>query len=258
MNERIVLVAAAAIGIGAAALAARSPFGARTFDGPGDNAGSGGEYVGAGDAAFADDPGAFQGLGEPDLPDAGVVSDQDNTQLPTFTESFMAWTDNIIGSANVTPNVADANVRAFLDMIAYSEGTARAGDNGYNVMFGGRLFTSYADHPRQRWPFQDGRGRQLTTSAAGRYQFLAGTWDTLRAKLELPDFSPQSQDLACIELIREKGALADVRAGRVSAAIAKCAPVWASLPGAGYAQPERRLDSLVASFQGAGGIVAEG
>lgn len=42
------------------------------------------------------------------------------------------------------------NVLAFLDMLAWSEGTStiRGSDNGYNVVVGGGLFNGYADHPR--------------------------------------------------------------------------------------------------------------
>ena len=39
------------------------------------------------------------------------------------------------------------NVRAFLRMLRHGEGTA--GDNGYRVQFGGGLFASFVDHPRQ-------------------------------------------------------------------------------------------------------------
>lgn len=155
--------------------------------------------------------------------------------------------------ADVPPSVADANVRAFLDTIAYAEGTA--GPRGYQTMFGYRYFDSYADHPRQYFPFTDGAGRSLRSSAAGRYQIIVKTWDTLRARLGLPDFSPASQDAAAIELIRERGALRDVQAGRVAAAISKCRSVWASLPGAGYAQPERSLSSLIQAYAAAGGTV---
>lgn len=78
---------------------------------------------------------------------------------------------------------------------------------------------------------------------------------SLAAKLGLPDFSPESQDRACLELIRQRNALSDVEAGRVESAIAKCAPIWASLPGAGYNQPERKLSALVASYNQAGGTL---
>ena len=44
----------------------------------------------------------------------------------------------------------EANRKAFLDMIAFSEGTIKYGDqNGYNVIVGGILFDSYKDHPRR-------------------------------------------------------------------------------------------------------------
>jgi muramidase (phage lysozyme) len=80
-------------------------------------------------------------------------------------------------------------------------------------------------------------GREITSTAAGAYQFLARTWDEVAAALELPDFSPQSQDVAALWLIRRRGALADLREGRFDDFVAKCAKEWASLPGSPYGQP---------------------
>lgn len=168
-------------------------------------------------------------------------------QTTNFLEDAMvAVTPSTYTPANVAPSVAQANEQAFLDMLAWSEGTD--GENGYRMLFGGGLFDSYADHPRIYVPF-----RNTSSSAAGRYQILARTWDSLRAKLGLSDFSPASQDAAALELIRERGALNDVRAGRVQDAIAKVAKVWASLPGAGYSQPERKLSALLGVYAQAGG-----
>lgn len=151
------------------------------------------------------------------------------------------------------------NRRAMLDAIAWAEGTAKGPDNGYRVLFGwpspDRVFTDYADHPRRLFPFVDKAGRRLQTSAAGRYQFIRATWDDVRARLALPDFSPASQDAAAIELIRQKGALRDVDAGRFAQAVDKIRSVWASLPGAGYDQPERKLADLQAAYQAAGGTL---
>ncbi len=160
-------------------------------------------------------------------------------------------------AAGVDDATAARNVRAFLDTIAYAEGTAGRGDNGYNILFGGGTFASYADHPRQLIPFTDLAGRQLRSSAAGRYQFLARTWDGLKVKLGLRDFGPANQDAAAAELIRERGALRDVQAGRFTTAITKVRPVWASLPGAGYSQPERSFSHLLAAYQRAGGFTVE-
>jgi lysozyme len=82
------------------------------------------------------------------------------------------------------------------------------------------------------------------------------TWDRMRAKLGLPDFSPASQDAAAVGLIDDAGALNDVKAGRFETAIAKVRRIWASLPGAGYAQSERSMDMLRAAYQSAGGSFA--
>ncbi|WP_298214366.1 hypothetical protein [Acidocella sp.] len=59
--------------------------------------------------------------------------------------------------------------------------------------------------------------------------------------LRLPDFSPQSQDWAALHLIRERGAMPAIDAGRLSVAIDLCAAIWASLPGNSYGQPEHPL-----------------
>lgn len=171
-----------------------------------------------------------------------------------------------IAPEEVPIGVAERNVAAFLRMIRYAEGTA--GSNGYRTMFGGDLFDSYADHPRRAVQFTDRAGRRLWTSAAGAYQFMAvsplptggstrvDTWDRIKRRLALPDFSPASQDAAAVALIDEAGGLADVRAGRFADAVFKVRKVWASLPGAGYAQPEKSLAALQTVYMESGGIVA--
>lgn len=156
--------------------------------------------------------------------------------------------------APVSPDLAHVNMRATLDTIAWAEGTLN--DLGYRTMFGYRYFDSYVDHPRQYFPFTDQTGRKLLSSASGRYQIIVKTWDVLRARLALPDFSPASQDAAAVELIRERGALQDAYAGRISAVASKCRMVWASLPGSNVAQPTRSLAAVVAAYQSAGGTLA--
>lgn len=158
------------------------------------------------------------------------------------------------------------NTGAFLAMIRKAEGTA--GPNGYRTLFGGQLFNDFSDHPRQAKKFRTKDGRELYTSAAGAYQFLAispipgggstkvNTWDRISARLGLPDFGPESQDAAAIELIREAGALGDVRAGRFDQAVGKVRGIWASMPGAGYSQPERGIETLRLAYLSAGGNFA--
>lgn len=137
------------------------------------------------------------------------------------------------------------NLKAFLDMIAYSEGTAGKGDNGYNVIVGGSLFHNYADHPRKLVSIP---AWGVKSTAAGRYQILKRYFDAYKKTLNLPDFSPDSQDKIAIQMIKEQGALPDIEAGDVVAAINKCRNIWASFPGAGYNQHEHSLNLLVAYF----------
>lgn len=144
------------------------------------------------------------------------------------------------------------NLQAFLDMIAVSEGTAGKGDDGYNVIVGGSLFESYDDHPRKLVWLRPG----LASTAAGRYQLLKRYYDAYKKQLNLPNFSPLSQDLIAIQQIRERGALQDIEMGYISVAIDKVKNIWASLPGAGYGQHENKLDKLITAYKDAGGTVA--
>jgi muramidase (phage lysozyme) len=143
-------------------------------------------------------------------------------------------------------NKAQKNLRAFLVMIQYSEGTL--GKDAYRMLFGGGIFSNFSDHPNTAIS----KG-SLTSTAAGAYQILYRTWIEVKQKLGLPDFSPQSQDRAAIELIKRRKALEDVLAGRFPQAIEKCKKEWASLPGAGYNQRERSANSLLSVYKIAGG-----
>lgn len=178
---------------------------------------------------------------------------------------------NATGAAVETMTATDSdqaarNVAAFLRMIRTAEGTA--GPDGYRTLFGGGLFAGFEDHPRIARQFTDRAGRTLWTTAAGAYQFMAAsplpgggstrvdTWGELQRRLGLPDFSPASQDAAAVELIRQAGALYDVRAGRFESAVGKVRRIWASMPGAGYAQAERSMASLQSAYTAAGGALA--
>lgn len=155
--------------------------------------------------------------------------------------------------SRLTPDQAGgANVCAFLDMIAFSEGTAGHGDDGYNVIVGGALFEGYADHPRRVVKLN----ATLSSSAAGRYQLLARYWDVYRKQLKLADFSPESQDRVAIQQLKETRAFPLIQTGKFEDAVARCKNIWASLPGAGYGQHENRLPDLVAAYKNAGGALA--
>jgi muramidase (phage lysozyme) len=89
--------------------------------------------------------------------------------------------------AFVRHSAADSGIppegAALLDTIASTESP------DYNTMNGGEKFSDYADHPRRV-------GKGGTATAAGRYQFVEGTWDRAKAATGVPDFSPGSQDKA--------------------------------------------------------------
>lgn len=147
-----------------------------------------------------------------------------------------------------------SNLQAFLDMLAWSEGTSRinGSDNGYNVVVGGSLFTSYADHPRKLINLPK---LGIKSTAAGRYQLLSRYYDAYKKLLGLKDFSPSSQDAIAIQQIKERRALPDIESGDIKSAITKCSNIWASLPGAGYGQHEHKVDDLVSKFISYGGSV---
>lgn len=148
--------------------------------------------------------------------------------------------------------------RAFLDMLAWSEGTDKPGqptkNHGYDVIVGGSLFSNYADHPRKLVSLPK---LGIKSTAAGRYQLLAKWWDAYRKQLGLKDFSPASQDQVALQQIKERGALPLIDNGQIRQAIDRCSNIWASLPGAGYGQFEHKADNLIAKFKAAGGFVAE-
>ncbi|ELT3493877.1 TPA: glycoside hydrolase family 104 protein [Citrobacter freundii] len=147
--------------------------------------------------------------------------------------------------------------KAFLDMLAWSEGTDKPGqptkNHGYDVIVGGSLFTDYSEHPRKLITLNP----KLKSTAAGRYQLLARYWDAYRKQLGLKDFSPASQDAVALQQIKERGALPMIDRGDIRQAIDRCSNIWASLPGAGYGQLEHKADTLIAKFKEAGGKVNE-
>lgn len=163
--------------------------------------------------------------------------------VPDSTE----WSDDMRQIA-----YSNYNLSAFLWTIRWAEGTAN--DLGYQTLFGYEYFEDFSDHPR-RVITKGG----YSSAAAGAYQILPSTWDTVikprayKYGIELPDFSPESQDNGAIVLLKYRDAYDDVIAGRFDSAIAKLGSEWASLPGSPYAQPHRTLAELRQVYSQAGG-----
>ena len=154
----------------------------------------------------------------------------------------------------ISEAIKNENVRAFLQTIAFAEGTA--GPDGYRMMFTGQVFYSFEAHPNIK-NCSLYKGKPLCSTAAGKYQILKPTWDEVARRLNLNDFSPESQDLAAVQLIKQAGAYQDIVAGRFDDAVFKVAPTWASFPTAEgksyYNQPSKSLPYLQDKFQQAGG-----
>lgn len=187
--------------------------------------------------------------------DVGSLAD---SVLTSATQNTLQLVDELSGGfmkisamAQIDPALlGNRNVQAILRVIRAGEGTAD--DGGYSRLYGGAQFSGYADHPRQsirKWG--------ITSTAAGAYQFLSRTWDETRRIMNLPDFSPRSQDLGALGRIAARGALADVLAGRFTTAIRKLNKEWASLPGSPYGQKTMNFNAALAIYQGNGGMQVE-
>ena len=120
--------------------------------------------------------------------------------------------------------------KAFLDMLAWSEGTdngrQKTRNHGYDVIVGGELFTDYSDHPRKLVTLNP----KLKSTGAGRYQLfpLVGCLPQAAWPERL---SPKSQDAVALQQIKERGALPMIDRGDIRQAIDRCSNIWASLPG---------------------------
>ncbi|MBC8017317.1 MAG: paar repeat-containing protein [Verrucomicrobia bacterium] len=146
----------------------------------------------------------------------------------------------------------DANVKAFLSAIAAAEG----GD--YNLKYGGVKgkkhdkwqFSEFSTHPG---PGSDGK-----TTAAGMYQINKATWQDMRGKMGLTDFSPSTQDLLAVEILRTIGVIDNIVAGDIDFALSSASRRWAALPqGPGkagrYPQPYMKYDDFLATYKSNGG-----
>jgi murein DD-endopeptidase MepM/ murein hydrolase activator NlpD len=137
--------------------------------------------------------------------------------------------------------------RAMLDAIAFAEGTRDQPNGGYKTLFGFEQFDDYSRHPDR--VVRKGR---YASAAAGRYQFMPGTFNRLAKKLGLKDFSPKSQDLAALELAKELGITPEVlrREGMSQKVSALLGRQWASFPGKsiGLDQPTKKLKDVQKAY----------
>ena len=91
--------------------------------------------------------------------------------------------------------------KPILDTIAYTEGTAGAGTNGYDIIVGFGQIEGWTEnydkgHPNKLVQLN----KTLSSTAAGRYQFLKDTWKGLK----LNEFNKSNQDLGGWNLVQAK------------------------------------------------------
>jgi muramidase (phage lysozyme) len=153
--------------------------------------------------------------------------------------------------------------RRALDIIAASENA------DYNTTFGGGTFDDFSRHPNIQRKFKQKDGKTNSSGAAGRYQFLKGTWNDLQEKLGLKDFSPRSQDIGALALLDQargnggKSALELALEGNYQGMVEKAGNIWASFPSAPakYSQPKHgwnKMNKIIASATGKPAVYEDG
>ncbi|MBS2018410.1 MAG: glycoside hydrolase family 104 protein [Deltaproteobacteria bacterium] len=157
-----------------------------------------------------------------------------------------------LGGDSCAPSLAAGAVpskhKALLDTIAVTEGTRGRGKDGYNVTFAYRYFSSCVRHPNMN--VCSGR---LCSTAAGRYQFLKRTWDSLG----YANFGPANQEKGAMKLVGRRGVTVPtgraMTATEFTNAMNRLSYEWASLPPGRYGQPSYSMSATRAKYCGFAG-----
>ncbi len=134
--------------------------------------------------------------------------------------------------------------KALHDSIAWAEGTRGYSKDGYDVMYSFKLAPSCGAHPNQCV-----KAGGSCSTAAGRYQFLIGTWSSVKSANDLPSFEPENQELGAQYLVKtvRKVSVPTTRAmtaSEFSNAMSKLSWEWASLPPGRYGQPAKSASQM--------------
>lgn len=178
---------------------------------------------------------------------AGCAADANEEDAEPLAESTEA-----ISAPSCSATRASGAVNRFEkglhDSIAYAEGTEGRGQDGYNVGFAYKYFSSCAAHPNKKTC----SGKYCST-AAGRYQFLKATWDATAKSIGATSFGPDAQEKGTQHLITKvrKVSVPSSRAltaTEFSNAMKKLSYEWASLPPGRYGQPNRTAAAMRADY----------
>ena len=175
---------------------------------------------------------------------------------------------------------AGKQINAFLDLIAWSEGTSTSRvtkNNGYDVIVSGvdgpHSFTDYSMHPfsggrapiivKEAQPVEyeadpanptgppkiiHGAIPELISTASGRYQITLPTWSAIKELIGAGTFSPQNQDSAALKLLEQCNAPVAIGAGNLGLAFQRVSNTWASFPGNLFGQGGHTADELTEAY----------
>ena len=147
--------------------------------------------------------------------------------------------------------------KAFLDMLAWSEGTDNEDVRKPEIMVMTSLWAeSYLlimNHPRKLAPAKPKTQINRRRTLSGFFPVETGCLPQAAWPERLLRKSP---DAVALQQIKERGALPMIKSVVISSGNRPLLRIiWASLPGAGYGQFEHKADSLIAKFKEAGGTV---
>jgi muramidase (phage lysozyme) len=112
-------------------------------------------------------------------------------------------------------------------------------------------FSNFSDHPK----IVGLRTAQGPSTAAGRYQITATTWERLKKEhKDLTDFSPENQDKAAWYLAQEdyKGDIvADLQAGKIGQVLQGLNRTWTSIQGGVHEGNNNSIERLSSVYQNA-------
>jgi hypothetical protein len=125
--------------------------------------------------------------------------------------------DKQAGTADtVRKDLKDPRVKALLDLLGWSEGAKAMWHTSHGSM---PPLTDLSEFP------------YAAKVPVGRYQFEAPTYDEFaKARLGLKDFSPESQDMTAVMMLRELNAVEAIQRNDLAGAIAGLSKRWASVP----------------------------
>ena len=147
---------------------------------------------------------------------------------------------NRVGSVNKDMN-RYANTRAWQSAIGRAEHGGK--DDQYNVMYGGGKFDTTKGHPDT--VVRGGGGP--SSAAAGKYQFMPGTWKEITGSLKTP-MTPANQDKYATKLLTRFPRNVDLNKPMDRQSVDRAAWEWASLPNLSgksqYGQPVKPYSTV--------------